>query len=165
MPAEALRSVPGAGQELEERYAADVWHAGQLGVPAARGRDTVTFTGIQQAWLRQAAKRWARQRLSTGHAFNTIRAGAAALKRFSDFIADCAPLARQPQQIDRPLLERYLAWLAAQSLADSTKALSRVFLRGFLEENRRHGGDLPGRAFQPPAQPAALHPRVRDEPA
>ena len=29
--------------------------------------------------------------LSTGHAFNTIRAGAAALKRFSDFIADCAP--------------------------------------------------------------------------
>jgi integrase len=139
MPAGELRSVPGAGQELEERYAANVWHAGQLGVPAARGRDTVTFTGIQPAWLRQAAKRWARQRLSTGHAFNTIRAGAAALKRFSDFLADCAPLARQPQQIDRPLLERYLASPPAQSLADATKALSRVFLRGFLEENRRHG--------------------------
>ena len=139
LPAGALWSVPGAGQELEERYAADAWHAGQLGVPAARGRNLVTFTGIEQAWLRQAAKRWARQRLSTGHAFNTIRAGAAALKRFSDFFADCAPPAPQPQQIDRPLLERYLAWLAAQPLADSTKALSRVFLRGFLEENRRHG--------------------------
>ena len=91
MPAGALRSVPGAGQELEERYAADAWHAGQLGVPAARGRDSVTSTGIEQAWLRQAANRWARQRLSTPHAFNTIRAGAAALKRFSDFLADCAP--------------------------------------------------------------------------
>ena len=139
MPAGALQRVPGAGQELDEHYAADIWHAGALGVPAARGRDSVTFTSIEQAWLRQAAKRWARQRLSTGHAFNTIRAGAAALKRFSDFIADCAPAAVQPQQIDRPLLERYLAWIAAQPLADSTKALSRVFLRGFLEENRRHG--------------------------
>ena len=98
MPAGALWSVTGAGQELEERYAADAWHAGQLGVPAARGRNLVTFTGIEQAWLRQAAKRWARQRLSTGHAFNTIRAGAAALKRFSDFLADCAPPAPQPQQ-------------------------------------------------------------------
>ena len=54
-------------------------------------------------------------------------------------LADCALPAPQPQQIDRPRLERYLAWLAAQPLADSTKALSRVFLRGFLEENNRHG--------------------------
>lgn len=137
MPAGALRPVPGTELELEERYVAEVWHAAQLGVPAARGRDSVTFTGIQQAWLAQAAKRWARQRLATGHAFNTIRAGVAALKRFSGFLADCAVPA--PQQIDRPLLERYLAWLTPLPLADSTKALSRVFLRSFLEENRRHG--------------------------
>jgi integrase len=139
LPAGALRSVPGAGQELEDRYAADVWHAGQLGVSAARGRDSVSFTGIQPAWLRQAAKRWARQRVATGHAFNTIRAGAASFKRFSNFLDEGAPPAGQPQQIDRPLLERYLAWLATQPLAESTKALSRVFLRAFLEENRRHG--------------------------
>ncbi len=135
----ALRAVPCAGEDLEDRYAADAWHAAQLGVPAARGRDSVSFTGIGQAWLRQAAKRWARQRLATGHAFNTIRAGVLAVRRFSSFLTDCAPPVQQPQQIDRLLLESYLAWLTPLPLADSTKSLSRVFLRAFLEENRRHG--------------------------
>ncbi|MGH3263121.1 MAG: hypothetical protein ACRDNS_14110, partial [Trebonia sp.] len=137
MPAEQLRPVPSPGTELEDRYAADAWHAEQLGVPAARGRDAVSFTGIAQAWLRQAAKRWARQRLATGHAFNTIRAGANALKRLSTFLAECAPPVEHPDQIDRDVLERYLAWLTPQPLADATKTLSRVFLRAFLEENRR----------------------------
>src|SRR5664279_657115 len=44
----------------------------------------------------------------------------------------------QPSGIDRALLERYLAWLAPLPLADSTKALSRVFLRSFLDDNRRY---------------------------
>lgn len=139
LPAGALRAVPCAGDELEDRYAADAWHAAQLGVPAARGRDSLSFTSIEQAWLRQAAKAWARQRLATGQPFNTIRAGVLAVRRFSSFLADCAPPVQQPQQVDRPLLESYLAWLTPLPLADSTKSLSRVFLRAFLEENRRHG--------------------------
>jgi integrase len=138
-PAAALRPVPSAGAELEERYVADSWRAAQLGAPAARGRETVSFTGIEPAWLRQAAKRWARQRLVTGQAFNTICAGANAFKRFSTFLADCAPPVEHPNQIGRDLLERYLAWLAPLPLADATKALSRVFLRALLEENRRYG--------------------------
>src|SRR5664279_258103 len=139
MPAEPLQSVSSTGARLEERYAADCWRAEQLGVPAARGRETVSFTGIGQAWLREGAKRWARQRLATGHAFNTICAGANAFKRFSTFLAECRPPVEHPAQIDRPLLERYLAWLAPLPLADATKALSRVFLRALLEENRRYG--------------------------
>jgi integrase len=136
--AEALRVVPSGGDELECRYAADAWHAAELGVPAARGRGAVSFAGIGQAWLREAAKHWARQRLATGCAFNTIRGGALAFKRFSNFLAGCQPPVQQAEQIDRPLLERYLAWLTPQPLAESTKALSRVFLRAFLEENRRY---------------------------
>lgn len=138
-PAGMLRPVPSTGAELEDRYAADAWRAEQLGVPAPRGRDTVRFTGIGPAWLRDGAKHWARQRLAAGHAFNTIRAGAGAFKRFSIFLADCASPAGRPEDIDRPLLERYLGWLAPLPLADATKALSRVFLRAFLEENRRYG--------------------------
>jgi integrase len=110
----------------------------ELGVAAARGRGSVSFTGIGLPWLREAAKRWARQRLATGCAFNTIRAGALALKRFSTFLACCQPPVQDPQDIDRALLEHYLAWLAPLGLAESTKALSRVFLRAFLEENRRY---------------------------
>ena len=79
--------MPAAGDELDGRYAADAWQAAELGVPAARGAGAVSFTGIDPPWLREAVKRWARQRLATGCAFNTIRAGALALKRFSDFLA------------------------------------------------------------------------------
>ncbi len=136
--AAALRAAPSAGEVLEARYAADHWRAAELGVPATRGRDTVSFTGVEQPWLRGAAKRWARQRLAVGCAFNTVRAGVAALKRFSGFLAGCCPPTTLPAQIDRALLLRYLAWLAPQPSADSTKALSRVFLRAFLEENRRY---------------------------
>lgn len=133
-----LQAVPAAGDELEDRYAADAWQATELGVPAARGRGAVSFTGIGQPWLREAAKRWARQRIAIGCAFNTICAGTLAFKRFSSFLGCCQPPAQHPEQVDRALLERYLAWLAPLELADSTKALSRVFLRAFLEENRRY---------------------------
>jgi hypothetical protein len=121
--------VPTAGDEIDRLYAADAWRAGELGLAAARGRETVSFAGIGQAWLRQAAKRWAQQRLATGFAFNTVQAAALAFKRFSGFLATCSPPVVYPQEIDRTLIERYLAWLAQQPLAESTKGLSRVFLR------------------------------------
>jgi integrase len=137
-PGGMLAAVPAAGDELDRRYGADAWQASELGVAAARGRGAVSFTGIGQPWLREAVKRWARQRLATGCAFNTISAGAVAFKRFSSFLACCEPPVQHPQDVDRALLERYLAWLAPLPLAESTKALSRVFLRAFLEENRRY---------------------------
>jgi len=143
-----LRSVPAAGDELEARYAADAWRAADLGVPARRGAGAASFTRIDPPWLRDAAKRRARQRLATGCAFNTIRTGTLAIKRFSEFLSQCQPPVTQPSGIDRALLERYLAWLAPLPLADSTKALSRVFLRSFLDDNRRYRWvvDIPAEA-------------------
>jgi len=134
----ALQAAPAAGDELDGRYAADGWQAAELGVAVARGAGAVSFTGIDPPWLREAAKRWARQFLATGCAFNTIRAGTQALKRFSGFLNRCQPPVGHPTGMDRALLERYLAWLASLPLADSTKVLSRVFLRSFLEDNRRY---------------------------
>ena len=134
-----LHGLPGGNGSLERLYAADVWRADELGVRAARHKQTVSFVGISPLWLRDAAKRWARQRLALNCAFNTVNAGAVAFKRFSRFLASCQPPVDGPRGIDRALIERYLAWLASQPLAESTKTLSRVFLRAFLEENRRHG--------------------------
>ncbi len=135
----ALHAVGAPGDELEQHYAGDTWHASALGIKAARGRDTVTFARVSQPWLREAVKRWARQRLAVGCAFNTIRTAGLAFSRFSGFLAGCQPAVERSAQLDRALVERYLAWLAPQSLSDSTKALSRMFLRVFLEENRRYG--------------------------
>lgn len=137
-PTGALRAVAAGGDEPDRRYAADAWQAGELGVSAARGRRAVSFAGIDQPWLRQAVKQWARQRLSVGCAFNTVCAGTIAFKRFSRFLTAAELPAAGPADIDRALLERYLRYLAPLQLADSTKDLSRVFLRAFLEENRRY---------------------------
>ena len=133
-----LHALGGPVDELEQRYGADTWHAAELGVPAARGRATVSFTGIDPEWLRDAAKAWARQRLVLNYAFNTVRAAALAFRRFSAFLHNCRPLVEHPGQIDRALIEQYLAWVAPLPLSEQTKALSRVFLRAFLEENRRY---------------------------
>lgn len=137
VPARAALVAVG-GDDIEGRYAADTWHAGELGVTAARGRGTVSFTGIDPAWLRQAVKAWSRQRLNFNYAVNTINAGALAFRRFSAFLATSGPPVERADQVDRGVIEAYLAWLAPLPLADSTKALSRVFLRGFLEDNRRY---------------------------
>ena len=98
----------------------------------------MTFVPISQPWLRQGAKRWARHRLALNHAFNTVIGGALSLKRFSAFLASCDPPLTAPWQVDRALVERYLAWLRPLPLAEATKSNSRVFLRQFLEENRRY---------------------------
>ena len=79
-------------------------------------------------------KRWARQRLATGRAFNTIGAGTQALTRFSGFLDRCQPPVRHPSDINRGLLERYLGWPPPLPLADDLKVLSRVFPRSFLDD-------------------------------
>jgi integrase len=135
----ALRLVAADGDDLERRYSADVWRAEELGVPAARGRGAVNFTRIHPPWLREATKRWGRHRLATGCAFGTLLIDAFALQHFSDFLTEHDPPVLHPEQIDRPLLERYLAWVARLRLADSTKTQIRSHLRGLLEDNRRHG--------------------------
>ena len=131
-------SVPDAGS-LEGLYAADRWSARELGAQVGPGSGTLSFVAISQPWLRQGAKRWARHRLALNHAFNTVVGGVLSLKRFSAFLDSCQPPVSAPWQVDRGLVERYLAWLRPRPLAESTKAHTRVFLRTFLEENRRHG--------------------------
>ncbi|HXR21840.1 MAG TPA: tyrosine-type recombinase/integrase [Acidimicrobiales bacterium] len=133
-----LHALSGPTDQLEQRYGADVWHSAELGVPSARGRATVSFNGIDPAWLRDAAKAWARQRLVLNYAFNTVCAAALAFRRFSAFLHRRRPAVEHPGQLDRALIEQYLAWLAQLALSEQTKMLSKVFLRALLEENRRY---------------------------
>jgi hypothetical protein len=95
---DALRLVDPVGDDLERRYAADAWRAAELGIPAARGRGGVSFTEIDRPWLRQATKRWARHRLATGCAFNTIRVDVFAIQYFSRFLAEHDPPVLHPEQ-------------------------------------------------------------------
>jgi integrase len=123
---------------LETAFAADHWDAREIRVPAPRGRESATFAGIAQPWLRDATKRWCRWRLATGSAFGTVTASTLALSRFSAYLAARSSNAR-PADIDRPLIEGYIAWLAGTHLAANSRALSLICLRAFLDHNRRHG--------------------------
>ena len=124
--------------EINATYAADRWTAARLGVAARRGRGSASFAGISPPWLREAVKGWARRRLATGAAFGTVAGMAQTMTRFSRFLAACQPPAETPVAVTRELLERYPAWLSRRGLARATRVHSLVFLRGFLEDNRRH---------------------------
>ena len=73
--------------------------------PCPRAR--LRFDRITQPWLRELAKRWTRLRLASGLSIGAARAGVDALTCFSTFLALAGidTLA----DVDRPLLERYLA--------------------------------------------------------
>ena len=137
--APATLRLASAASEAGGLCAAGAWRAGDLGVPARRGRDRVTFAGIEPAWLREALKRRARQRLASGCSFNTITTAVTALRRFSLFLGECTPQVITPEQISRPLIEQYLAWVTARPLADAGKNVARLFVRAFLNDNKRYG--------------------------
>ena len=81
-------------------------------------------------------KRWARQRLATGCAFNTIRTGTLAIKRFSEFLSHCQPPVTQPSGIDRALLERYARRMnIEQRLAESIWSFHTDALAGSVPLN------------------------------
>jgi integrase len=122
---------------LEAVFAADRWDARDLGVPAHRGRETTSFAGIVQPWLRDATKWWCRWRLATGSAYGTITASALAMARFSSYLAAHNP-DRRPVLIDRRLIEGYIVWLTGTHLAANSRSLALICLRAFLDHNRRH---------------------------
>lgn len=132
-----LRSVEGVDR-IDALYAADRWLAASLGIPAQRHQGAVDFAGISQPWLREALKRWARQRLATGTAFGTINTAMSSFRGLSRFLAACSPVVGRPQDLDRVVVERYLAWLTQRELSAATKHCAVAFLRGFLEDNRRY---------------------------
>ena len=117
----------GAGWQAE--YSRDVWRLDRLpGLADAptRAGYRLRFDRITQPWLRELAKRLLRLRLSSGIAAGTAAAHLIALGRFSQFLATAVGDNTTLAEVDRPLLERYLAWLATApgGWAVKTRAVS-----------------------------------------
>ena len=134
----------GAGWETE--YPHDTWRLRVLGI--ARGDAAIRFTGIPQPWLKDLAKRYARWQLSTGLTAATARAGALGVTRFAAWLASLPEPPAGLGGVDRPLLERYLAFLHAEMGGQQRHQQYVSALSGFLREIRRHGwdGTLPATA-------------------
>ena len=147
---DALESLrDGIGWEIE--YPNDVWRLHKLPgitIPAGRPcpRARLRFDRITQPWLRELAKRWTRLRLTSGLSIGAARGGVDALTCFSRFLTltSTSTLA----DVDRALLERYLAHVASLPGGPGMKKTRIGGLNLFFQNIRQHGWDntLPGTA-------------------
>jgi integrase len=126
----------GTGWEIE--YPREVWRLRNLGIEGAMA--TLRFGTITQPWLKDLAKRWARWRLTSGISVGSVATGLLAVTRFSAFLARPDIGVTRLDQINRPVLERYLAEL--QVLGGGEHHRRMVGQLGiFLTDLRRHRWD------------------------
>jgi len=128
----------------EAEFDRDVWQMRRLGFT---GNQQLKFTPIPQPWLRELVKRWLRWRLGTGLGLPVASRGLLALTRFAVFCQhiDITAFA----EIDRPVIERYLADLHTE-LAGSQRHGDHIGqLNMFLHAVRQHQWDdsLPATAL------------------
>lgn len=124
----------------EREYDRDIWRLHELGIDD-RGIATISFTDIPQPWLKSLAKRWARWRLSTGQVAETAALSVLAVRRFATFLADPAVDVDHLGQVDRAVLERYLAHLHAELAGRVVHRNMIGQLNLFFTAIRQHGWD------------------------
>jgi integrase len=138
---ETLRD--GTGWDVE--YPKDIWRLAKLpGLVLTAGQTReharLRFDRITQPWLRELGKRWIRLRLISGLNVETVVGNLQALTRFSQFLATATAIGALAD-IDRALLERFLAWLAAQPGGPVTKSRHIGGVQLFFDAIRRHRWD------------------------
>jgi integrase len=133
-----LEDLAAAG-DPDVLYGRDVWDARRLGIEPHRPPHRISFAAINPAWLRIAAKRWARFRLATGTRFSSVAGDVSALRAFSAFLATrpATPPASEAG-VDRALIEDYLLHLVGSGRSAATRTGMLVGLKLFLEHGRRH---------------------------
>lgn len=125
----------GRGWPVE--YPRDVWRLRNLGV--AGSSTHVRFDGISQPWLKDLAKRWVRWRLSAGIGGTQASRCARAITRFAAFLASPTVGVDDIAQIDRALLERYLADLHTELVGRRAHGDHIGLLGNFFTAIRQHG--------------------------
>ena len=137
---ETLRD--GTGWEAE--YPRDVWRLHKLpGITTGHGqscpRRRLRFDRVTQLWLRQLGKRWLRLRLSSGLGVASACSNVDALIRFSEFLTLVG--VDRLAEIDRPMLERYLAWVNTLPGGRGAKKSRISGIALLLQTIRHHGWD------------------------
>jgi integrase len=126
------------GEGWQAEFGRDVWLLRRLGYPRGTGPARLRFDRIGQPWLRELVKRWARWRLSAALSAHQVERDVAALTRLSAFLAACEPELRGAAGLDRPVLERYLAWLAVEQPRAKGRSTELGSVAGFLRGVHQH---------------------------
>jgi integrase len=152
--ARELRALPGGlpPGAWERLWPQDVWRQEELphrDLSSTHGdRAGIRFTGFAHAFLKEAAKRWAKTRVLTGTSIWSLAAYVRDVACFSSWLAGAAWQVAAPAGISRAVLEDYLLWVRAGSgWAPATQQRRVVALRLFLDEQRLDGlAGLPAEA-------------------
>lgn len=137
-----------SGTGWEAEYPRDRWRLRRLGLTDADR--TLAFDQIRQPQLRELAKRWARWRLSCGLGYEAVRRGVTAVTRFSCFLDSDPQSPTSVAELDRPVLERYLADLHSAYAGNPQRHGSHIgLLNQFFSAVRQHRWDdeLPATAM------------------
>ena len=127
-----------SGWEIE--YDKDVWRLRALGIKD-RQLANISFEDLPQVWLKALAKRWARWRFASGLGAASVSAGTRAIAYFGEFLTVAAPAAHALGDLDRELLERYLAHLHARFGGTVNQRMLIGQLNLFFITIRQHGWD------------------------
>ncbi len=127
------------GCAWDTEYDRDLWRLRALGVQGQQ--PSIRFDRIPQPWLKALAKKWTRWRAVAGARSDAAYQGIRAITHFGRFLAASQVPASQISQIDRELLERYLAVLHRElaGKADHVKYISS--LNAFFQAIRQHRWD------------------------
>jgi integrase len=131
-----LADLAHGGTGWEAEFGRDVWLMRRLGRP---GNEKLSFEKIPQPWLRDLAKRWVRGRLAAELNLETVRRGVRSLSRFGAFCARTG--VGSLAEVDRALLERYLADLHAELSGRQRHNDHIGQLNSFLQAIRQHRWD------------------------
>ena len=75
------------------------------------GDRRVNFGRLQQPWLKEAAKRWARARLLAGTSVGSVAEYVGDLFAFTEWLASQHPEVAGPHAISREVLEDYMLFI------------------------------------------------------
>ena len=123
-----VRDVRRALADPRSEQTKEVWDLGVFGYP---GR--LSFTGIAQPWLRQAAKRWAAEEIPRhrGNGVSNVRQKVNALARLSECLRSRDDRGDRPAALGRPDIENFLNRLAYLESAGTISRYHRnVLCRG-----------------------------------
>lgn len=126
----------GRGWEVE--FPRDVWRLRNLGINGPNAR--LRFDRIGQPWLKALAKRWLRLRLSNGLSGTQAARDVTAVTVFAEFLASSPLPVTRLADVDRDVLERYLAYLATHRTPDVAIAAIGS-LNSLLQAIRQHRWD------------------------
>ncbi len=141
----ALQVLEGgrAPRGWEVLWAQDQWRQDELphGDLASRhrGQAVLHFENLQQPWLKEAAKRWARRRLLAGTAPQSLACYLGDLRAFSAWLKEHAPELRGPAGLTRGVLEDFLLWVRTGPQKTATQQRLVGSLRMLLDEQRDDG--------------------------